>query len=135
MTVCLLWQKLVAEMATDHGQCTNDNHDGIRMGQLLHGVDSYISFLIWKTYADLWVSFDAAIQRRLEIAPSQNSFTQCLEYVPGTARPLSYLTAFFSFLPMFSVPGGTLSPPNTNAATPTMPAAPVAYAVSRPAHQ
>jgi len=46
MTVCLLWQRLVAEMATDHGQCTNDNHHSIRMGLPLHTDDSYISFLI-----------------------------------------------------------------------------------------
>ena len=46
MTVCLLWQKLVAEMATDYGQCTDDNHDYIRMRPPLHTDDSYISFLI-----------------------------------------------------------------------------------------
>lgn len=50
MTVCLLWQRFVAEMATDHGQCTNDNHNGISMGQLLHTADSYISLLICEMY-------------------------------------------------------------------------------------
>ena len=44
-------------------------------------------------------------------------------------------STFFAFLPTFSVPGGTFNPPNTSAHTATMPAAPVAYAVSRPAHQ
>lgn len=47
----------------------------------------------------------------------------------------TYDETFLAFLPTFSVPGGTFSAPNTIAHTATMPAAPVAYAVSRPAHQ
>lgn len=47
----------------------------------------------------------------------------------------AYFTACLAFLPTFSVPGGTLRPPKTSPQTATIPAAPIAYAVSRPAHQ
>jgi hypothetical protein len=46
-----------------------------------------------------------------------------------------YADSCFAFFLTFSVPGGTFKPPKTKPHTATMPAAPIAYAVSRPAHQ
>ena len=48
--------------------------------------------------------------------------------------PLTFTLAF-SFALGAIEPAGILSPPNTSAHTPIIPAAPKAYATSRPAHQ